>query len=79
MPAGAGTEGIEPANQVVIGEQAERMPAETKKLRERLENYLAAVDAQFPTVNPDYDPNRPTTPERRQRDQEKKAQKKPKK
>ena len=58
---------------------AERMPAETKKLRERLENYLAAVDAQFPTVNPDYDPNRPTTPERRQRDQEKKAQKKPKK
>ena len=65
-----------------IGERhdlAERMPAETKKLRERLENYLAAVDAQFPTVNPDYDPNRPTTPERRQRDQEKKAQKKPKK
>ena len=35
-----------------IGERhdlAERMPAETKKLRERLENYLAAVDAQFPT------------------------------
>ena len=50
-----------------IGERndlSERMPTEAKKLRERLDKYLAAVDAQFPTPNPNYDPNRPPTPER---------------
>ncbi|MEZ6031821.1 MAG: sulfatase [Planctomycetaceae bacterium] len=48
-----------------IGEQrdlSKRMPAETRQLSDRLQAYLAAVDAQFPTVNPDYDPNAPTQP-----------------
>ena len=45
-----------------IGEQndlAAHMPTETAQLRQRLERYLAKVDAQFPIVNPDYDPNQP--------------------
>lgn len=33
-------------------------PADAKKLRERLGKYLAAVNAQLPTVNPDYDPSK---------------------
>ena len=33
------------------------MPAEAKKLDAMLTSYLAAVDGQFPTPNPDYDPN----------------------
>jgi arylsulfatase A-like enzyme len=43
-----------------IGEQrdvSKQMPAETKQLSNRLQKYLAAVDAQFPIVNPNYDPN----------------------
>ena len=50
-----------------IGERndlAERMPTEAKRLRERLEKYLVAVDAQLPTKNPNYDPSRPATPDR---------------
>ena len=42
-----------------IGERddlALRMPAEAQRLRERLERYLAAVDAQMPTPNPAFDP-----------------------
>jgi len=45
-----------------IGERddlAHRMPAETRRLRERLERYLSAVDAQLPTSNPDFDPTKP--------------------
>ena len=45
-----------------IGEQhdlSKQMPAETKQLSNRLQTHLAAVDAQFPTVNPSYDPNAP--------------------
>ncbi len=37
---------------------AAQRPADAKKLRERLEVYLAAVNAQLPTVNPDYDPSK---------------------
>jgi arylsulfatase A len=65
-----------------IGERndlAERLPAETKKLRERLETYLAAVDAQFPTPNPEYDPNRPATLNKGKGGQGEKTGKKPKK
>ena len=46
-----------------IGERddlVQRMPAEAKQLRERLERYLAAVDAQMPRPNPDFDPSQPT-------------------
>ena len=45
-----------------IGERddlAKRLPAEAKRLRERLETYLAAVAAQMPTPNPDFDPATP--------------------
>lgn len=35
---------------------AKERPAEAKKLRDRLEKYLVAINAQLPTVNPDYDP-----------------------
>ncbi len=51
-----------------IGERndlAAQRPAETKKLRERLDKYLAAVDAQFPTPNPNFDPNQPVEPKKR--------------
>jgi arylsulfatase A len=57
---------------------SQRMPAETKKLRDRLEKHLAAVDAQFPTVNPNYDPSKPAPPARGQGGKGKKADKKPK-
>jgi hypothetical protein len=46
-----------------IGERddlAQQMPAEANRLRERLERYLAAVDAQMPRPNPDFDPAQPT-------------------
>jgi arylsulfatase A-like enzyme len=39
-------------------------PSETARLRDRLENYLAAVGAQFPTPNPQYDPSRPVVSNR---------------
>jgi len=45
-----------------IGERtdlAQRLPAEAKRLRVRLEMYLAAVAAQMPTPNPDFDPATP--------------------
>lgn len=50
-----------------IGERqdlAAQMPGEAAHLRQRLESYLAAVDAQFPTPNPQYDPSRPAPPTR---------------
>lgn len=46
-----------------IGERedlAATMPAEAARLRKRLEQYLADVDAQLPTLNPAFDPNAPT-------------------
>ena len=51
-----------------IGERddlASKRPADAKRLRERLERYLVAVDAQMPTVNPDFDPTRPAEPPRK--------------
>lgn len=51
-----------------IGERndlAAQRPTETKKLRDRLDNYLAAVEAQFPTPNPNFDPNQPVEPKKR--------------
>ena len=40
------------------------MPAETARLRQRLEKYLTSVDAQLPTPNPRYDPNLASEPNR---------------
>jgi len=51
-----------------IGERndlAATRPADATRLRERLERYLAAVDAQMPSINPDFDPSRPTEPARK--------------
>ena len=48
-----------------IGERndlAERQPADAARLRQQLDNYLAAVNAQLPTPNPNYDPNKPVNP-----------------
>ena len=43
-------------------------PDVADKLRQRLEKYLATVDAQFPTTNPGYDPNlTPPAPNREKR------------
>lgn len=40
---------------------AKERPADTKNLRDRLEKYLAAVNAQLPTVNADFDPSKEPT------------------
>jgi len=51
-----------------IGERkdlASQRPVDTKTLREKLDKYLAAVDAQLPTANPEFDPNQPVEPKRR--------------
>jgi arylsulfatase A len=37
-------------------------PKEVKLLLDKLKAYLAAVDAQFPTLNPQYDPSKPIAP-----------------
>lgn len=42
-------------------------PEDVKRLRKRLDAYLAAVDAQLPTPNPDFDPSRPAEPKREKR------------
>jgi arylsulfatase A-like enzyme len=50
-----------------IGERddlAAKRPADAKRLRTQLEQYLAAVDAQFPTANPNFDPSQPAEPAR---------------
>lgn len=39
---------------------ATRMPADAQRLRDQLDRYLAAVDAQLPTPNPAFDPAQPT-------------------
>jgi len=44
---------------------ATQRPADAMMLRGRLETYLADVDAQLPTINPQYDPTRPASPGRR--------------
>jgi arylsulfatase A-like enzyme len=38
---------------------AQEMPDKVKELNQRLTDYLAAVNAQMPTPNPDYDPSKP--------------------
>ncbi len=51
-----------------IGERndlAAQRPADARKLRERLDKYLAAVGAQFPTPNPNFDPNQRVEPKKR--------------
>jgi len=52
------------------GEQndlAAARPADAARLRARLEEALAAVQAQVPTPNPDFDPARPALPEKRRK------------
>ena len=41
---------------------SKEMPAQTEQLHKRLQKYLAEVDAQLATSNPDYDPNKPPQP-----------------
>jgi arylsulfatase A len=53
-----------------IGERkdlAAQLPTEAERLRQRLENYLTAINAQLPTFNPQYDPNRQAEPLRTKR------------
>ena len=48
-----------------IGERADlskQMPETTTRLRQHLDAYLAAVDAQFAAPNPQYDPSKPPPP-----------------
>jgi arylsulfatase A-like enzyme len=48
-----------------IGERNDlsaKMPDETARLRKRLDDYLAAIDAQFARPNPQYDPSTPPPP-----------------
>ena len=39
---------------------AEEMPDKAKELNQRLSDYLAAVKAQMPTLNPNFDPSKPS-------------------
>jgi arylsulfatase A len=62
-----------------IGERddlAQRMPAEAQRLRQRLEQYLTAVDAQLPTPNPEFDPARPAPTRERGKNKNMKRKKK---
>ena len=62
-----------------IGEQdnlAQRLPAEARRLRERLEQYLSAVDAQLPTPNPDFDPAKPAPTREKGKNKDMKRKKK---
>lgn len=48
-----------------IGERndlAQRMPQEAKMLKNRLDEYLTAINAQMPTPNSNFDPSQPVTP-----------------
>jgi arylsulfatase A-like enzyme len=50
-----------------IGERndlSNKMPKETAELKQRLEKYLSDINAQFATMNPDYDPNKPVASRR---------------
>lgn len=51
-----------------IGERtdlAARSPQESQKLRQKLEQYLIAVNAQLPTPNPQFDPANPGAQQRK--------------
>lgn len=52
-------------------------PAETAQLKDRLEKYLAAVDALFPTRNANYDPSQPAPPVKKGGKQPEKKRKNP--
>jgi len=44
---------------------ANQATSQAQDLHQRLEKYLAQVDAQFPTKNPDFNPNNPPEPRKR--------------
>ena len=44
---------------------AQQMPDKAKELNQRLSDYLAAVNAQMPVANPNYDPSKPTAEPKR--------------
>ncbi|MFN9988288.1 MAG: sulfatase [Pirellula sp.] len=50
---------------------ADREPKRVRAMRERLDAYLVAVDAQMPTPNKDFDPSNPSQQEERQQRQNK--------
>lgn len=53
-----------------LGEQtdlAAKLPQQSERLRQKLTNWRRSVDAQMPTPNPDYDPDRATQAQRRPR------------
>ena len=50
---------------------AATIPAEAERLRRWFEKCLSDVDAQFPMVNANYDPNRPVEPDHGKRRGEK--------
>ncbi|MFN9416858.1 MAG: sulfatase-like hydrolase/transferase, partial [Pirellula sp.] len=48
-----------------IGERedlAQQMPKDVQELKGRLDQYLAAINAQLPTSNPSFDPSQPVAP-----------------
>jgi len=51
---------------------APEMPDKAKELNQRLTDYLAAVNAQMPSLNPDYDPSKAPTANRDRRGKERK-------
>jgi arylsulfatase A-like enzyme len=50
---------------------ADREPKRVRSMREKLDAYLVAVDAQMPTLNRDYDPTKPLQPDERKQRQNK--------
>jgi hypothetical protein len=62
-----------------IGERndiAQRMPRETQMLKGRLDQYLAAINAQLPTPNSNFDPSQPVEPRKGGKNGKKGADKK---
>jgi hypothetical protein len=43
---------------------AAQLPDKTKELNQKLSSYLAAMNAQMPAPNPNYDPGKPTAVKR---------------
>jgi len=46
---------------------ADIMPEKVEELDQRMADYLNEIDAQMPRVNPNFDPDKPLTPDERQR------------
>lgn len=62
-----------------IGERndiAHRMPREAQTLKDRLDQYLSAINAQFPTPNSNFDPSQPIAPRKGGKNGKKGADKK---